>query len=338
MNNLPNDGVPTKQTLPEAPEEVVSDRETAWLALDRISSQPESHLIKTQSTQTSKDMNIDHQLENDNTVVQTSQDMTIAQVANPVSQVENDNTVVQTSEDMTIAQVANPISQVENDNTVVQHSDSVIQNRADRTVVQYSDSPIHNSIHSSAEQKVNRAKSPLSTNLDRQSRRQNFSQPLISTIVRENRGNFRLFHPSMFRNVFRNMSRNMSRNIFGTSSSPISRSISITRRFLNSIWRKIGFKQPQSRLLLGSREKTLEQPSSNSLNRSTYNTVTSNEQLGSEQYQKKLRELDLCRLNFAKELARNGKFRKAIAEAEQISAMSYLFQDAQRLIQSWKQF
>ena len=160
-------------------------------------------------------------------------------MANPVSKVENDNTVVQTSEDLTIAQVANPISEAEvsvvqnHNNTIVQHSDLVIQNLTDRTVVQYSDSPIHNPI----EQKVYPAKSPLSTNLARQSRRPNFSQSSIPTIVRENQANLRLFYPSIFRNMFRNM--------FWTSSSSTSRFISITRRFFNSIWRKIDFKQPR---------------------------------------------------------------------------------------------
>lgn len=290
----------------------------------------------------SKDMNINRQPENDNTIVQTPEDMTIAQMTNPINQVENDRTIVQTPEDMTIAQMKNLINQVENDNTIVQTPEdmtiaqmtnpileaevTVVQNHnntTDRTVVQHSNSPIHNSIHNPIEQKVYPAKSPLSTNLDRQS---NFSQSSISAIVRENRGNLRLFYPSMFRNMFR--------NIFGISGLPISRFTSITRRFLNPIWRKINFKQPQSRLLLDSRERTLEQTSSNSLNRST----ASNERLSSEQYQKKLRELDLCRLNFAKELARNSNFRKAIAEAEQISQMSHFFKDAQMLIQSWKQF
>jgi predicted PP-loop superfamily ATPase len=60
------------------------------------------------------------------------------------------------------------------------------------------------------------------------------------------------------------------------------------------------------------------------------------EQPSSEQYQKKLRELDLCRLSYAKELARNGKFRNAIAVAEQISETSHFFKDVQMLIQSWK--
>lgn len=110
-------------------------------------------------------------------------------------------------------------------------------------------------------------------------------------------------------------------------------------RTLGSFWRKIDLKQLQSFFHLGRQpamEKILEQPSSTSLNYHTHNAIASGEQPSLEQYQKKLRELDLCRLCFAKELARNGKFRNAIFEAEQISETSYFFKDAQMLIQSWK--
>jgi hypothetical protein len=112
-------------------------------------------------------------------------------------------------------------------------------------------------------------------------------------------------------------------------------------RTLGSFWRKIDLKQLQSLFHLGRQpamEKILEQPSSTSFNYHTHNAnaIASGEQPSLEQYQKKLRELDLCRLCFAKELARNGKFRNAIAEAEQISENSYFFKDAQMLIQSWK--
>jgi hypothetical protein len=110
-------------------------------------------------------------------------------------------------------------------------------------------------------------------------------------------------------------------------------------RTLGSFWSKIDLKQLQSLFHLGRQpamKKILEQPSSTSSNYHTYNAIASGEQPSLEQYQKKLRELDLCRLCFAKELARNGKFRNAIFEAEQISETSYFFKDAQMLIQSWK--
>ncbi|WP_334927262.1 hypothetical protein [Nostoc sp.] len=211
------------------------------------------------------------------------------------------------------------------DNTIVQYSDSVIQNLTDRTIVQYSDSAIHNP----ADRTVYQAMRPLSTELDQTvfqlGMRQSSFMP--AEIVPKNRAHVQLFDPSIFRDMFR------------TSGSLTSRFISITGQFFDSIWRKIDLKQLQSRFHLGRQlavVKTLEQPSSSRINRSTYNVMVSEEPPSSEQYQKKLRELDLCRLSFAKELARNGKFRNARAMAEQISETSHFFKDAQMLIQSWK--
>lgn len=211
-------------------------------------------------------------------------------------------------------------------NTIVQYSDSAIQNPTDRTIVQYSDSAIHNP----ADRTVYQAMRPLSNDLDQtvfQLGMRQSPQSSTATIVPKNRAYVQLFHPSIFQDVFR------------TSGSFTSRFISITRQLFDSIWRKIDLKQLQSRFHLGKQPivaKTLKQPSSSYINRSTYNVMVSEEPPSSEQYQKKLRELDLCRLSFAKELARNGKFRNAIAMAEQISETSHFFKDAQMLIQSWK--
>ncbi|WP_375505559.1 hypothetical protein [uncultured Nostoc sp.] len=212
------------------------------------------------------------------------------------------------------------------DNTIVQYSDSVIQNLTDRTIVQYSDSAIHNP----AGQTVYQAMRPLSTDLDQtvfQFGKPQSSVLMPAEIVPKNRAYVQIFHPSIFQDVFR------------TSGSFTSRFISITGQFFDSIWRKIDLKQLQSRFHLGRQlavAKTLKQPSSSHINRSTHNVMLSEEPPNSEQYQKKLRELDLCRLSFAKELARNGKFRNARAMAEQISETSHFFKDAQMLIQSWK--
>lgn len=212
------------------------------------------------------------------------------------------------------------------DNTSVQYSDSVIQNLTDRTIVQYSDSAIHNP----ADRTVYQAMPPLSTELDQtvfQSRMPQSSVLMPAEIVPKNRAHVQLFHPSTFWDMFQ------------TSGSFTSRFISSTGQFFHSIWRKIDLKQLQSRFHLGRQlavVKTLEQPSSSPINRSTDNVMVLEEEPSSEQYQKKLRELDHCRLSFAKELARNGKFRNAIAMAEQISQTSHFFKDAQMLIQSWK--
>jgi eukaryotic-like serine/threonine-protein kinase len=58
----------------------------------------------------------------------------------------------------------------------------------------------------------------------------------------------------------------------------------------------------------------------------------------SAHYQKLIRELDDCRLSYAKELARNGKFRDAIALARRITETSRSFKNAQTLIQNWERF
>lgn len=212
------------------------------------------------------------------------------------------------------------------DNTIVQYSDSVIQNLTDRTIVQYSDSAIHNP----ADRTVYQAMRPLSTEMDQtvfQLRMPQSSVLMPAEIVPKNRAHVQLFHPSIFRDIFR------------TSGSFTSRFISLTGQFFDSIWRKINLKQLQSRFHLGREQavvKTLKQPSSSRINHSTHNVMVSEEPPSPEQYQKKLRELDLCRLSFAKELARNGKFRDARAMAEQISETSHFFKDAQMRIQSWK--
>ncbi|MCL6750126.1 hypothetical protein KBT16_03690, partial [Nostoc sp. CCCryo 231-06] len=108
----------------------------------------------------------------------------------------------------------------------------------------------------------------------------------------------------------------------------------------HSIWRKIDLKQ-QSRLRLGSplsAMKILAPPSSSPINPSSHQVMTSAGQPSADRYQRQRLELDSCRLAFAKELARNGKFRKAIAMAEQISETSHLFKDAQLLIRNWQKY
>ena len=173
----------------------------------------------------------------------------------------------------------------------------------------------------------------------------------------------RQFSSRIFRNWFRSPMRQFSsrifRNWFGRSNWFISRLMRSAGLFFNSICKKINrgirsrasrkfnlhrtydSKQPQSRVYAdnySARGKTGEQLSSQFFDRANYNAIALDQQPSSEQYLKKLRELDICRLAFAKELARNGNFRKAIAVAEQISEMSYFFKDAQMLIQRWKQF
>lgn len=360
MQNLPNDLDPAKQTLSEALEQVEVS--------DRISPQPESHSIKTPSVRFSQTA-INTNINAETFSAQISKDLTIAQVASPVSEVEagNDNTVAQIlpnpnpqdslasiglvnrvslssqkpGEVKSIGSLFQPTRTVESEsltpNTIAQLSvqdDSkklntagvaVVQN-LDNTIVQYSDSAIHNP----AERTVCQAMPPSSIEVDQTVYQRGTPQsPHSSTLasVPNNQTQVQLFHPSVFRDMFR------------ASGSFTSRFTSIAGQFFHSIWRKIDLKQLQSRFHTGRQlamVKTLEGSSSSRMNRFTDNAIASEERPSSEQYQKKLRELDWCRLSFAKELARNGKFRNAIAMAEQISETSHLFKDAQKLIQSWK--
>ncbi|WP_319423519.1 hypothetical protein [Pleurocapsa sp. FMAR1] len=358
MQNLPNDLDPAKQTLEETLKQVEVN--------DRISSQSKSvgNSVKTPSLRPSQNV-MNTNINAEPLSAQISKQITIVQVARPLSKAEagNDKTILQNPkpqdstpsvvlvDDVSLPQkprvaqqsgsssqptqtfeainrTQDPFAQfsLEDDsknlnaaeatvvqnhnNTIVQHSDSVVQNLTERTIIQYSDSAIYNP----AEQRVYQATPPLSTNLNQtliQSRMPKSPHLSTLTTVPKNRAHIQLFHPSI-------------RNMFRT---------------LGSFWRKIALKQPQSLFHLGRQPamgKILELPSSTPLNYSTHNAIASGEQPSLEQYQKKLRELDLCRLCLAKELARNGRFRGAIFEAKQISETSYFFKDAQMLIQSWK--
>jgi serine/threonine-protein kinase len=58
--------------------------------------------------------------------------------------------------------------------------------------------------------------------------------------------------------------------------------------------------------------------------------------LDSENYEDAIKTLNECRLSYAKELARNGRFRNAIATAKSIPETSLLHSQAQMLINRWK--
>jgi hypothetical protein len=244
----------------------------------------------------------------------------------------------QIPEDITLMQVASPLPKVETriDETILQKRPNqspqedcknpnnagiaVVQNfDIDNTILQYSDSAIHNP----AEQTVCQTKMACSLDFDEtvcQLKKPQFSQSSALATVQKNQAPIQLFHPSIFRDMFR------------ASGSFASRFVSTTAQFLHSIGRKIDPRQLQSRFHQDRQQAVLKTSAQTSLS-----SIASEEQPSSEQYQKKQRELDYCRLSFAKELARNGKFRVAIAMAEQISQTSLFFKDAQKLIQSWKQ-
>ena len=233
------------------------------------------------------------------------------------AQIDSSSLPIQAAE-ATVVQNRNP--------HIVRHLNAVAQNPTGRTVVQYSDSAIHNP----AEQTVCQAIQSSSTNLNR-------------TFVQSKTAKSKSPHPSTQRTMPRNrpqirLSYSSIRNAFRRLSSFPWQFTNIKRRFFDSIWRNIR-RQLQSLFHRGSQptiRKFLKQPVSTSSNYHTRDAIASVEQPSLKEYQKKLRELDFCRLCFAKELARNGKFRSAIFEAEQISETSYYFNDARMLIQSWK--
>ena len=353
MPNLSKDLDPANQTS----EETLKQIEVS----DRISSQSKSteNPVKTPSLRPSQNV-MNTNIDAESLSAQVSQQMTVVQVPSPLSEagqktilqnpnpkkitpsvVSKDN--VSLPQKLRVAQqigssspqtvkaidrTQNPIAQFssENDsknfnaaevtvvqshnNAIVQHSDSAVQNFGGQTVIQYSDSAIHNP----GGQTVCQAIPSLSTNRNQtlvQSEMPKSSHSSTLTTASKNRADIPLSYSSI-QNMFRT---------FG------------------SFWRKIDLKQLQSLFHLGKKPATgkiLERSSSTPLNYPTHNAIASGEQPSLEQYHKKLRELDLCRLCFAKELARNGKFRSAIFEAEQISETSHLFKDAQMLIQSWK--
>jgi serine/threonine protein kinase len=220
------------------------------------------------------------------------------------------------------------------ENTIAQYSDPAIHSPVDQTVVQYSDS----AIHSPADQTVAQAIAPFpDEEVDQTVCQRGVPQskpPKTLAIVQNNRAQSQSVNHNIFQDVLQR------------TGSFTSRFINIPGRFFHSIWTMVDFRQWKSRLRptrqLAAAGTSARQPSpsltNQPTNRPTRNGMAIEEQPSSEQHQKTLRELDHCRLTFAKELARNGKFRDAIAMAKQISETSRSFKDAQTLMRSWKQF
>jgi serine/threonine protein kinase len=220
------------------------------------------------------------------------------------------------------------------DNTIVQSSDPAIHRPVDQTIVQYSDS----AIHSPADQTVVQAIAPFpDEEVDQTVCQRGVPQskpPTTLATMQNNRAQSQIVNHNIFQNVLQR------------TGSFTSRFIDIPGRFFHSIWTMVDFKQWKSRLRptrqLSAAGTSARQPSPSPINRPsdrpTRDGIPTEEQPSSEQHQKALRELDHCRLSFAKELARSGKFRDAIAMAKQISETSRSFKDAQTLSRSWKQF
>ena len=247
--------------------------------------------------------------------------------------------------------------------TIIQHPDSVVINNRAEQKVQRAILPSPTSFEQTPSQFRSRRRQ-FSQSSTTAPKNHLFVRLFGSRIFRNwFHSPMRQFSSRIFRNWFRSPMRQFSsrifRNWFGRSNWFISRLMRSAGLFFNSICKKINrgirsrasrkfnlhrtydSKQPQSHVdtdNYSALRTNGEQPSSQFFDRANYNAIALDDRPSSEQYLKKLRELDICRLAFAKELARNGNFRKAIAVAEQISEMSYFFKDAQMLIQSWKRF
>lgn len=128
-------------------------------------------------------------------------------------------------------------------------------------------------------------------------------------------------------------------NILRMKGSFSARFAQLSEQFLSSIRKMVDFKQkgsnPTGQFMAVGTSKALT--SSVQDNHLLLDGIVAEVQPSQEEYQKVLRELDHCRLSFAKELARNGKLRDASALANKIPDTSRFFQDAQILTRRWKQ-
>jgi hypothetical protein len=221
---------------------------------------------------------------------------------------QNTNSSLHPSEDQTTAQSIDlAIQQHPDDRTTVQYADSKIYSPADRTILQ-SPAPISNYLE------------------DQTTCQKNTSNPHQTELL-----------PVEFNKSVQGQT--VQHYIVQEKKSFFSRFIHLKEPFLYAIQKITNFKPRRSNPTrpLASADSLKTQPFPSPSNRPTRDRMVTEVQPSLEQYQKVLQELDHCRLSFAKELARNGKLRDAIAQAKKISETSHFFKDAQTLIRSWQQ-
>jgi hypothetical protein len=227
------------------------------------------------------------------------------------------------SEDRTTIQETNSSLHHSEDQTTAQSIDLAIQNLEDRTTVQYADS----AIYSPADQTTAQSLEPISDYLeDRTTCQKNTSHPRQAELP-----------PVEFNKSVQGQT--VQHYIVQEKKSFFSRFAHLKEPFLYAIQKITNFKPRRSNPTrqLASADSLKTQPFPSQSNRPTRDGMVTEVQPSLEQYQKVLKELDHCRLSFAKELARNGKIRDAIAQAKKISETSRFFKDAQTLIRSWQQ-
>ncbi|PZD71725.1 Serine/threonine-protein kinase PknB [Acaryochloris thomasi RCC1774] len=252
-------------------------------------------------------------------------------IHNPADQ--NDDSAQVLRVDETIVQTSSPIAHFPIDQTVAQTIlESNMPNSqkgrriegkispglgADETIVQYLDSAIHNP----ADQTVAQTIDPMD------------EQPLDQTLCQQNTPHIQQADLAIVRNKNKVPGRALVRNVWRSRRSVSMLFVSLPRRCFQSLRRMIDFRKWRSRPQLSAVGTERTQPSGY-VSHSRGDDVQSS----TEQYQKSQQELDRCRLSLAKELARNGKFRDAIATLKQIQEPSPSYPKAQKLIRSWEKY
>lgn len=221
--------------------------------------------------------------------------------------VQKTNLALQPSEDRTTVQETNSSLQFSEDRTTVQYADSAIYQPADRTTAQ-SLASISYDLEDRTTCQKDTSYAPQATLSPVEFKKSVQGQTVQHFIVREKVPfSARLAH--------------------------------VKEQFLAAIHKIAEFRQRRSypnRQLAGT--GTLKtQPFRDPIDRPIHDGMQIEVQPSLDQYQKAVQELDHCRLSYAKELARNGKLRDAIAQANKISQTSRFFRDAQTLLRSWKQ-
>jgi hypothetical protein len=237
--------------------------------------------------------------------------------------VQNTNSSLNHSEDRTTVQYTDLSLHHSEDPTTAQSIDLAIHHSEDRTTVQYADS----AIYSPADQTTAQSLATISDRLEDQTTCQkNMSHPQQAELP-----------PVKFNKSVQGQT--VQHYIVQEKKSFFSRFAHLKEPFLYAIQKITNFKPRRSNPTrqLASADSLKTQPFPSQSNRPTRDGMMPEVQPSLDQYQKALQELDHCRISYAKELARNGKLRDAIAQAKKISETSRFFKDAQTLIRSWQQ-
>ncbi len=238
--------------------------------------------------------------------------------------VQAPNSFLHHSDDRTTVQATNSFLHHSDDQTTVQSIDLAIHPSEDQTTIQYADS----AIYSPAEQTIVQSLAPIADSLE------------DPTICQKEKSHVQqaAFPPVGFQKSIQGQT--VQHYIIQEKKPLFARFTHLKEQFLCSIQKMANFKQIRSnpaRQLADAGTLKPQPLLSGPINHPFRDGMQIEVQPSPEEYRKVLQELDHCRLSFAKELARNGKLRDAIAQANKILETSRFFRDAQTLLRSWKQ-